>query len=322
MTHRIGMFVFDGLTLLDASGPADVFHHADPAGKHYQVQLISATGGPVASSSGLILADTVAVADADPPDTLLVTGGAALVERDPEPTLLRAVATLSHGAHRVASVCTGAFVLAALGFLDNRRATTHWRHSHTLARWYPRICVEPDVLHIQDGRFLTSAGVTAGIDLALAIVEQDLGVQAARGVARELVMFMQRPGGQSQFSSALSPQHTPHEQLRNMMETVVADVAGDHTVSSMADMIGVSTRHLNRIFHAAVGLSPIQWLEQVRVDAARGLILEGHPITTVARLCGLGTDETLRRAFARQLGTTPTAFRQRFATTVTSGRLR
>lgn len=315
MRHRIGIVVFDGLTLLDASGPADVFHHADPTGEHYQVQFISPAGGAVTSSSGMTLADTIRAAEAQPLDTVLMTGGTSLVQRNHDPALLSAVESLAAGAQRVASVCTGAFVLAELGYLDERRATTHWRHSRTLAQWYPRIQVEPDVIHTQDGRYLTSAGVTAGIDLTLSIVEQDLGVDVAREVARELVMFMQRPGGQSQFSSALSGPPATNDQLRSMMETVIADPAAEHTVVSMAAMIGVSTRHLNRIFHAEVGNSPAQWLEQVRVDAARGLILAGHPITRVAQLCGLGTDESLRRAFAKHLGTTPSAFRQRFAST-------
>src|SRR5699024_4563977 len=142
--------------------------------------------------------------------------------------------------------------------------------------------VEPDVLHIRDDHYLTSAGVTAGIDLALAIVEHDLGVETAREVARELVMFMQRPGGQSQFSSALRGLPATNVHLRALMETVVADPTAEHTVSSMAAAIGVSSRHLNRLFHAEVGVSPAQWLERVRVDAARGMILDGHPITTVA----------------------------------------
>lgn len=154
----------------------------------------------------------------------------------------------------------------------------------------------------------------------MAIVEEDLGAEVARAVARELVMFMQRPGGQTQFSSALSASPVINDGLRKMMAIVVADPGGDHTVTTMASMLGVSTRQLNRLFNAEVGETPAKWLEQVRVDAARGLLLEGYPITTVARLCGLGTDETLRGAFARQLGITPSAFRQRFATTKRPGR--
>lgn len=315
MSHRIGVLVFDGMTLLDASGPAEVFHLADPSHSHYELTFISIEGGSVTSSSGLVLADTIAVSEAGLCDTVLVTGGEALVNPHQDPRLVAAVETLSAPAQRVASVCTGAFVLAALGYLDGRRATTHWRHAHLLAEWYPRILVEPDVIHLRDGRFLTSAGVTAGIDLALALVEDDLGVEAARRVARELVMFMQRPGGQSQFSNVLSRPPVKTGLLRSVMEMVVAAPAGNHTVTSMATAAGVSARHLNRIFHAEIGTSPARWLEQIRVDAARSLILAGHPITLVAQLCGMGTDETLRRAFARQLGTTPTAFRERFSTT-------
>lgn len=315
MSHRIGVLVFDGMTLLDASGPAEVFHAADPSHRHYELTFVSVRGGSVASSSGLALADTIAVAEAGPFDTVLITGGEELVDLHQDPQLLAAAEIMSASAQRVASVCTGAFILAALGHLDGRRATTHWRHAHLLAQWYPQILVEPDVIHIRDGQFLSSAGVTAGIDLALAMVEEDLGAEVARNAARELVMFMHRPGGQSQFSTALKHPPATNGLLRTLMDEVVADPAGDHTMTSMASALAVSVRHLNRIFHAEIGTSPARWLERTRVDAARTLILDGHPITLVAQLSGMGTDETLRRAFARQLGTTPTAFRERFSTT-------
>lgn len=315
MTHRIAIVVFDGVTLLDASGPADVLRLADPQREYYQVEFVSVGGGSVVSSAGLKIADTKAAVAEGAFDTVLIAGGDALVDRTQNDQLLQAVQQLTHGADRVASVCTGAFVLAALGYLDGRRATTHWRHIHTLMKWYPRIRVEPDVLFVQDGRYLTSAGISAGIDLTLAIVEHDLGAGVARDVAREMVVFMQRPGGQSQFSNALSHPIGNDERLRRVLDTVTADPAGEHTVTSMAAMIGVSVRHLHRIFSTELGSSPSQWLEQVRVDTARALLLEGLPITKVAQLCGLGSDETLRRAFARQLGITPTAFRDRFSTT-------
>lgn len=315
MSHRIGVLVFDGMTLLDASGPAEVFHAADPSRRHYELTFVSVRGGSVASSSGLVLADTIAVAEAGPFDTVLITGGEALVDLHQDPQLLAAAEILSASAQRVASVCTGAFILAALGHFNGRRATTHWRHAHLLAQWYPQILVEPDVIHIRDGHFLSSAGVTAGIDLALAMVEEDLGAEVARNAARELVMFMHRPGGQSQFSTALNHPPATNGLLRTLMDEVVADPAGNHTMTSMASALAVSVRHLNRIFHAEIGTSPARWLERTRVDAARTLILDGHPITLVAQLSGMGTDETLRRAFARQLGTTPTAFRERFSTT-------
>lgn len=315
MTHRIGVVVFDGLTLLDASGPAEVFHLADPSGRLYELEFVSAAGGTVRSSSGIAMADTVAVADAGGVDTVLVAGGERLVGSPVEDSLMDAVETLSGPASRVASVCTGAFLLADLGLLDGRRATTHWRHAPTLARRYPRVRVEPDVIHLRDGRFFTSAGISAGIDLALAMVEEDAGADTARAVARELVMFMQRPGGQTQFSTALSQPPARDGLLRGLMEAIVADPAAEHTVSSMASAIGTSVRHLNRMFRTETGTTPARWVEQVRVDAARALILEGHPITRVAQCLGFGTDETLRRAFARHLGTTPTAFRDRFSST-------
>lgn len=301
--------------MLDASGPAEVFHAADPAGRHYDLTFVSPDGGRVASSSGMELSRTVAAADAGQVDTLLVAGGGRLPDGRIDPGLLGSVESLAAGARRVASVCTGAFILAELGYLDDRRATTHWRHARNLATRYPRIRVEPDVIHVRDGRYLTSAGISAGIDLALALVEEDVGVDTARSTARELVMFMHRPGGQAQFSTALSTPPARKGVLRTLMEAVLANPGEEHTVASMASSIGVSVRHLNRMFQAEAGTSPARWLEQVRVDAARSLILEGHPLTRVARLSGFGSDETLRRAFARQLDTTPTSFRNRFATT-------
>lgn len=316
MTRRIGILVFDGLTLLDLSGPLEVFHQADPAGRHYDVQILSPAGGTVRASSGLQVAGTVAAEQAARSggiDTLIVTGGPDLPTGAIDADLVQAAAVLADGPRRVASVCTGAFVLAALGMLDGRRATTHWRHAQTLARRYPRIDVETDVLHLRDGRYCTSAGITAGIDLALALVEEDLGSAAAREVARELVMFLQRPGGQSQFSAALDGPPARPGPLRDLLDAITAAPGGAHTVAGMARSLGVSVRHLNRLFRAEVGTTPGRWLERIRVDAARSLLLDGHPVTRVARLSGLGSDDSLRRAFARHLGTTPTAFRDRFA---------
>lgn len=315
MSMRIGLMVFDGMTMLDASGPAEVFNLADSARQHYEVAYISPQGGRVVSSSGLELSGTLAAADAGKVDTLLVVGGPSLPDSGVPTNLLEAVEGLAAGARRIASVCTGAFVLAELGHLDGRRATTHWRHAHTLAARYPLINLEEDVIHVRDGRYLTSAGISAGIDLALAMVEEDLGVRTARETARELVVFMHRPGGQAQFSTALSTPPVPNGLLRALMDSVLSDPADVHTVVSMAATAGVSARHLNRLFQAEAGTTPARWLERVRVDAARSLILDGHSISLVAQLSGFGSDETLRRAFARQLNTTPTSFRDRFSTT-------
>ncbi|WP_316525587.1 GlxA family transcriptional regulator [Kitasatospora brasiliensis] len=202
-------------------------------------------------------------------------------------------------ARRVASVCSGAFVLAALGQLDGHRATTHWRHAPALARRHPLVRVEPDALHIQDGRYHTSAGISAGIDLALALVEQDYGAEAARAIARELVVFMQRPGGQSQFSTALATPPARSEVLRALTDAVLADPAADHALPTMAASAAVSTRHLTRLFQAELHTTPARWVERVRLDRARQLLLDGHSVTAAARHSGLGSDETLRHAFAR-----------------------
>lgn len=314
MTHRLGIVVFDGVTLLDVSGPADAFRLADPAHERYELVLVSPEGGRVRTSSGIEIGETLPPGEAGSFDTLLVAGGERLTDPTPDRALLAAVESLADAPARIASVCTGAFVLAELGLLDGRRATTHWRHARTLARRYRKITVEPDVIHLRDGRYLTSAGITAGIDLALAVIEEDLGPDTARGVARELVVFMQRPGGQSQFSTALRGPLAGDDSLRGLMAAVTADPAAEHSVGSMAATIGVSTRHLARMFAAEAGTTPAKWIEEVRLDVARTLLLDGHPVTRAAELSGFGSDEKLRRVFARHMGTTPTAFRERFST--------
>ena len=346
MTRRVGIVVFDGVTMLDVSGPSEVLHQVtrvaernaepalkpgpgpgprprprprpkpEPAPEPYELVLVSPHGGPVVTASGLTLTGSVTPADAAPPlDTVIVAGGDRLAAPPLDPALQETVAQVAAGARRVASVCTGAFVLADLGLLDDRRATTHWRQAERLARRYPRVHVEPDAIHVRDGRYLTSAGISAGIDLTLALVEEDHGAEVARAVARELVVFMQRPGGQSQFSTALTtpPPHT--DPLRALIATVLADPAAGHTLPTMAAQAAVSPRHLTRLFHTELGTTPARWLEHVRLDRARQLLLTGHSVTAAARASGLGSDETLRRVFAKHLGTTPSEYRMRFATT-------
>lgn len=320
MTHRVGFVVFDGVTMLDVSGPAEVLHQAGRLAPPYDLVLVSPDGGTVTTSSGLALTGTVTPDHTGPLDTLMVAGGDRLAERPVEPELLATVRVLAERTERVASVCTGAFVLAELGLLDDRRATTHWRHAEALARRHPRVHVEPDAIHIRDGRYITSAGITAGIDLTLALVEDDHGADTARAVARELVVFMQRPGGQSQFSTAATAPPTRSRLLRTLISSVLADPAADHSLPALAARMAVSPRHLTRIFHAELGTTPGRWLEQVRLDRAQQLLLTGHSVTSAAHDSGLGSDETLRRAFARHLGTTPTQYRARFSTTGTDHR--
>ncbi|MFB6894247.1 GlxA family transcriptional regulator [Kitasatospora sp. NPDC056327] len=319
MTGRVAFLVFDAVTLLDVSGPLEVFHQAGRFGDPYGTVLVSPHGGTVTASNGVALAGTVPPDAAGAVDTLVIAGAEHLAEEGPDEALLGAAGALAGRARRVASVCSGAFVLAALGLLDGRRVTTHWRHAATLARRHPRVRVEPDALHVRDGRFHTGAGISAGIDLALALVEHDHGAGAAREIARELVVFMQRPGGQSQFSTALATPPARGDLLRTLTEAVLADPAADHSLPAMAATAAVSTRHLTRLFRTGLDTTPARWVERVRLDRAQQLLLDGHSVTAAARHSGLGSDETLRRAFARHLDTTPTDYRRRFATTAAGG---
>lgn len=310
---RIGFLVFDGMTMLDLTGPAEVLSRAPG----YELLLFSPTGAPVTTGSGLPVAGTRRPEPGDGAllDTLIITGADDLPDREWDPALLAAAAMLADGPRRVASVCTGAFVLAELGLLDGRRATTHWRNARDLARRYPRVRVEADTLHVHDGRFLSSAGISAGIDLALSLVEEDHGADVAREIAQDMVVFMHRPGGQSQFAGAPQSPQVESSILRDVISRVHADPTGSHTVASMAAAAAVSSRHLGRLFREEMGTTPAQWLEQLRLSTAQQLILDGHTVTAAARNSGFGSDESLRRAFERRLHTTPTEYRARFSST-------
>lgn len=313
--HRIAFVVFDGVTMLDVSGPGEVLHQASRAGRRYATTLVSPCGGTVTTSSGLALAGTVRAAEAGPVDSLVVAGGDRLVDLPVDTELLGVVRTLAERSARIASVCTGAFLLAEAGFLDGRRATTHWRHARTLARRYPRVRVEPDVIHVRDGRCITSAGVTAGIDLALSLVEDDHGADVTREIARELVVFLQRPGGQSQYSTTTGVPPARSRLLGAVTDAVLADPAGEHDLPAMAATAAVSPRHLSRLFQAELDTTPARWVEGIRLDRAQRLLLEGRTVSAAARHSGFGNDETLRRVFARHVGITPTEYRKRFTTT-------
>jgi transcriptional regulator GlxA family with amidase domain len=224
--------------------------------------------------------------------------------------LLRAAAGRSR---RVASVCTGAFLLARAGLLDGRRATTHWNSCGELARRYPAVHVESDPIFVRDGDVYTSAGVTAGIDLALALVDEDLGPKLARDVARWLVLFLRRPGGQSQFSAALAGQQAEREPLRDLQGWVMDHLDEDLTVPALAERVFMSPRNFARAFKREVGMTPAVYVETVRVERARTLLeTGGEGVEQVARRCGFGTVETMRRVFRRRLGVSPGDYRQRF----------
>lgn len=301
--------ICDGVVLLDVAGPVEVLH-----GAGYRVRLASPDGRPVRTTAGIPIGVELALADVRlPVDTLIVPGSPPGAGNGPSPTLVDHVRRLSGHVRRLASVCTGAFVLAEAGLLDGRRATTHWAACGDLAGRFPRVTVEPDAIYIRDGPVLTSAGVTAGIDLALAIVDEDQGPEAARTVAKHLVVFFQRPGGQSQFSVRGAVAPSGGATLRPVLDAVAANPAGDHSLAAMATRAAISKRHLTRLFRREVGTTPAQYVERIRVEAAQALLESGDAgVESIARFCGLGTGETLRRAFLRTIGTTPATYRQRF----------
>ncbi|MFJ6700350.1 GlxA family transcriptional regulator [Streptomyces sp. NPDC091272] len=304
---------YDGVRLLDVTAPVEVFSTAASLGARYRVRLLSLRGGPVTTAAGTQLL-TEPVDDPTPRmHTLIVPGSRDLPHRMPT-GLLDTVRALHSRAWRTASVCTGSFALADAGLLRGRRATTHWRHTATLARRHPDIDVDSDAIFVRDGRIYTSAGVSAGLDLALALVEADEGSELARAVARDLVVYLQRPGGQSQFSHALRTPAPRHQVLADLLRTIAADPAADHSLPELARRAGLSTRHLTRLFRQEVATTPAGHVELIRLEAAQTLLDAGETVTTTAQRSGLGSDETLRRVFLRHLGVTPTAYRTRFHT--------
>ncbi|WP_214412042.1 GlxA family transcriptional regulator [Sphaerisporangium fuscum] len=302
--------VYDGVVLLDAAGPVQVLHGSGG----YRVRLASVDGRPVRTDAGVPLGADLALGECEGPiDTLLVPGYAPPDGDRPGEAFSYLLRDIGGRARRVASVCTGALLLAEVGLLDGRRATTHWAACAELESRFPRVTVERDAIFVRDGPVVTSAGVTAGIDLALALVEEDHGPDLARAVAKYMVVFLQRPGGQSQFSVRVAVPATRHPALRRLLDAVVADPAAEHTLAAMAAQVTVSERHLTRLFRREIGLTPGQYVERIRVEAAQALLeTSAEPVASIARRCGLGSDETMRRTFLKVLGTTPTAYRQRF----------
>ncbi|WP_306357751.1 MULTISPECIES: GlxA family transcriptional regulator [unclassified Nocardia] len=314
MSRTIAVAVYDGVRLLDATAPMEVFSTALELGGGYELVLCSPDGGPVTTSAGTSLTAHTSYANVRGAHTVLVPGSARLPQAPAPPELVSAIPDFAAGARRIASVCTGAFALAQAGVLDGRRATTHWRHAATLARAHPRVTVEPDAIYVRDDTVYTSAGVSAGIDLALALVEADEGAELARDVARDLVVFLQRPGGQSQFSVAARLPRPRHDPLRALLDDILADPAADHSLPAMAARAALSVRHLTRLFREHLDTTPAAFVEAVRLEAAQTLLESGESIARTAHRCGLGSEESLRRAFLRHLGVTPSAYRARFRT--------
>jgi transcriptional regulator GlxA family with amidase domain len=312
--HQVAILVYDGVKLLDVAGPADVFAEANRLGAKYQVVLVSPTGQTVTSSIGIRMDVDGDTGAAPAPDTFLVAGGDVYPRTAIDRDLVEATRTLATRAGRVGSICTGAFVLGAAGLLDGKRATTHWKVAHELANRHPLTTVEPDSIYVRDGTTYTSAGVSAGIDLALALVEEDHGPELTRSIARHLVVYLQRSGGQSQFSVPLQgpPPRTPA--LRTIVDLVTADPSGDYSLAELARHLNVSPRHLTRLFHDELATTPTRYVELIRFDLAKALLDQGHTATQAAARAGFPSYESLRRVFARELAISPAAYQRRFST--------
>ncbi|GAB3450616.1 GlxA family transcriptional regulator [Actinophytocola sediminis] len=302
------------MVLLDLAGPVQVLNTVGG----YRIRLASLDGRSVRSDTGVLLGVDCALSDvADRVDTVIVPGPPPELLEGLPPALVAEVRRLGGAARRVTSVCTGAFLLAEAGLLAGRRATTHWHMCAELADRFPDVTVCPDAIYVRDDQVVTSAGVSAGIDLALALVEEDHGPDAARTVARQLVVFLRRPGGQSQFSVWGEVPPPRSSALRAVLDTVVTEPAADHTLAGMAARAVVSERHLTRLFQRELGITPGQYVTRVRVEAARTLLESCDAgVDAVARRSGFGSDESMRRVFLQVLGITPTAYRQRFAQSV------
>lgn len=318
-SHVVVMLVFDGVTLLDAAGPAEVFTTANRFGANYELKIASVDGRDVTTSIGTKLGVSESISAVDSADTVMVAGGDKLVGRQLDPALVEALGSLSARSRRLASVCTGSFVLAQAGLLSGRRATTHWRHARLLAREFPDTCVEPDAIFVRDGEIFTSAGVSAAIDLALALVELDYGGELVREVARALVVYLKRAGGQSQFSVLVEAEPPAESILRTVTASIVANPGADHSVKSLAARACLSTRQLARLFQSQLATSPARYVEMVRLDVARAELEAGRTVAHAARLAGFGTPETLRRVFVTRFGISPKAYQDRFRTTGRDG---
>jgi transcriptional regulator GlxA family with amidase domain len=315
----VDVLAFPNAQVLDVTGPLQVFASANDLARQqgqalpYAVQVVAAHTDPVMTSCGLALVAAPLPAAGAPCDTLIIAGGWGVYEAACAVDLVAWVRQRALHCRRMTSVCTGAFLLAASGVLDGRRVATHWTRCEQLARTYPALKVEANPIFIQDGPVWTSAGVTAGIDLALALVEADLGRGVALEVARHLVVFLKRPGGQAQFSNTLALQQDD-SRFGELHSWVAEHLTHDLSVTTLAAQAGMSERSFVRHYRSSTGQTPARAIEALRLEAARRLLAEtALPVKRVASQCGFGSEETLRRAFVRGMDVTPMEYRERFA---------
>jgi transcriptional regulator GlxA family with amidase domain len=322
--HHVVIFAFDGVQSLDVAGPAEVLAGASQllsGGRGYDVTITSPRGGIVTTESAIAL-DTVPMVAllGRPIDTVIVPGGRGTQDAIDDPSTVTAIGALIERADRLVTICSGALLAAATGALDGHRVTTHWARAAELAQRWPAVDVDPDPIYLCSQRpgerdVWTSAGVTAGIDLTLALVEHDHSTDVAQTIARWMVMFLRRPGGQSQFAAPTWIRQAPPGPVQRAQAIIIDDPGADHRVGELARRVGMSERHFVRTFARDVGLSPARFVARVRVDVARqALEASSDTVDAIARTCGFGTAETMRRTLQRQLGVSPDAYRQRFRT--------
>lgn len=321
MSRKLVFFALDGVQSLDVIGPMEVFAVANRFGGDYELVLASFSGEPITTHAGLTLGPAAALgALPRRVDTIVVCGGSqdAMLAARSKGSALAWLRQAPSSARRIVGICTGAFILAAAGLLDGRRATTHWASIDTFRRIFPRVALEPNAIYVCDPPIYTSAGVTTGIDLCLALVEADHGSQTALAVARELVLFLRRPGGQSQFSAGASLQVAGEPRIARLATEILDDPAGRvsaraRSVPALADAVGMSERSFLRAFRKSTGMSPGRFVEEARLARAKALLETSEdPLKRVAELSGYGSLDSLLRTFQKRLGVTPSDYRKRF----------
>ena len=316
---RVGLIGYDGVQALDLVGPSDAFSLAtapEQKGKAepcYEVIILGLTGKPFRAESGVLFHPHTTLSATPTLDTLIIPGGRALRIGSTSTSIARWISSRAANIRRIASVCTGIYALAPTGLLDNRNVTTHWRFAPDLARRFPKLKVDPDALYLKDGRFYTAGGITASVDLALALIEEDFGSRMALGVARELVVYLKRPGGQKQYSEPLQFQCNATDHFADLASWMPGHLRADLSLEALAKRACLSPRHFVRRFKEVFGGTPAAFVENLRLDDARRRLTERRQtIESVAAAVGFQSDDVFRRAFQRRFGVKPTSYRQRF----------
>lgn len=314
---RIAILAIPGVQMLDLAGPMDVFSEAATLLRDefaYSLKIVGLSMGPVTALNGTRFLPDMSIEESlEGFDTLLIAGSPGIRKFEDHRELVQWIVRESHHVRRLGSICTGAFLLGKAGLLNGRRATTHWNSTSRLAEMFPKVTLEPNTIFVKDGPVYTSAGVTASMDLALALVEEDFGRSVALRVAKELILFLKRPGGQSQFSVHLEAQVAEIGPIRDINEWIIDNISEDLSVETLAARLGMSSRNFARQFKRETGMTPGDYVEATRVEAARRMLEESDtPLKRVASMCGFADQSGLRRAFMRRINVTPVEYRQRF----------